>query len=1255
MYNLQMGQSAPLDLGIPGLEDAVLLGRGGFSVVYRAYQPAFRRTVAVKVVSVTHVDDLTRERFRRECQAMGLLSEHPSIVTVLEAGFLEDGRPYLVMAFMPEGSLEDRIREGPMGWQEATRVGVKLAGALDTSHQAGVLHRDVKPANVLMSQYGEPQLADFGIARVAGGAETSSGVITASLAYAPPEIVDGERPSVASDVYSLGATLHALMAGKAPFRKEHDDSVAALLNRVMNHPPPDLSQIGVPADVAGALQEAMAKDPADRPTSAAQFGRLLRLAQDANGLRPTQLTVYKPAEEPPPAVEADPGLPTEVALTEAAVGESTNAEPAPASIDESAEEVEPAARDQEGEGAATGTSKRPDEFGLPTVTAPHFDPVGAADRSATSDADRAATAEVAELGATVSRPPAIGDSPLEDSGRASGVGAWWERRSTRIGAIALGLALVLGAGFALTRSDEPTAASPATVPTTASEELPVSSVSLAGSEFTGPGWWSTDDDLAEAVVVDRDTSLVPNFVIGDPRADSPQWVTDQGWYPDVGDGLMTITVDPGEVDLDGNVITIKEFVRSQGTASGSYAAVFRLINQREASQFVISLESVDRGSEESHRAFGLTQGGGSLAAYTIEGETETLYPLTGITSLEPGISYDVVLLARRYGDPQVMVWPTDEPPANPEGGDGHILRPGSDWAIPGGWVPRMAVYAPGSISIDEYWGFDLAGSSEGFVFPDWWLNDPDWAEATVIHHDPHDVDSATGIVSDAPAWLISSSEPAEHWSPNFESGVMTIDVDSAAAESHGLQRRPSSSTAAHAAVFRFMVKDLATTYSLSLGSSSEPHRGFGLDTQSDGSLVAFTVEGDSPEDRFDLDRPISLEPGKWYDLALVAEPTGNLYFLVWPSGKPAASLSATSGLTLDMGDNWLPAGWYSYINVFGTGSLSIDEYWEFELPASSSFGAGDFFEDFEVGLVFDIGGRGDQSFNDSAAAGLDRAVAEFGIAAAEASANSDGSNREELLNLQADQSDLVVAVGFLFAEPVADAAAANPGVNFVIIDDATVDLPNVASAVFAEEQGSFLVGAAAALKTQTNTIGFIGGVNIELIQRFEAGFVAGARAVDPDIAVERRYITEPPDFDGFNDPAAARVIAQSMFERGADIVYHAAGGSGAGLFQAAKEFSEAGNGKVWAIGVDSDQYLTAGLDVRDYILTSMIKRVDVALYEMVEAAGRGDYAAGVRVFDLSVDGVGYATSGGFIDDIVAQLEDYKNQIVSGAIVVPQTP
>jgi basic membrane protein A len=311
-------------------------------------------------------------------------------------------------------------------------------------------------------------------------------------------------------------------------------------------------------------------------------------------------------------------------------------------------------------------------------------------------------------------------------------------------------------------------------------------------------------------------------------------------------------------------------------------------------------------------------------------------------------------------------------------------------------------------------------------------------------------------------------------------------------------------------------------------------------------------------------------------------------------------------------------------------------------------------EGVNIGLVYDIGGRGDQSFNDSAAAGLDEAVEDLGINASEASANNDGSNREELLNLQADESDLVFGIGFLFAEPMTNAATASPDVNFAIVDDGSIDLPNVAGLTFAEHEGSFLIGAAAALKSETGQIGFIGGVAIDLIVKFEAGFFAGAKAVNPDIVIDSQYISQPPDFSGFIDPASGKVIAQSMFEGGADVVYHAAGGSGGGLFQAAKEFSEAGGTKVWAIGVDSDQYLTAGADVQEYVLTSMLKRVDVAVNTTIQEQVDEEFSAGTKVFDLSVDGVGYSTSGGFIDDITDELDDYKQQIIDGDIVVPST-
>jgi basic membrane protein A and related proteins len=323
-------------------------------------------------------------------------------------------------------------------------------------------------------------------------------------------------------------------------------------------------------------------------------------------------------------------------------------------------------------------------------------------------------------------------------------------------------------------------------------------------------------------------------------------------------------------------------------------------------------------------------------------------------------------------------------------------------------------------------------------------------------------------------------------------------------------------------------------------------------------------------------------------------------------------------------------------------------------------------ESFNVGLTFDIGGRGDQSFNDSAAAGIDRAVEELGITFSEAEPNADGSNRAELLQLQADQSPLVIGVGFLFAADVAAAAAENPDTNFAVIDDAMLDFEadppaplceNCAGLTFAEEQGSFLVGVAAALNTQTNTVGFIGGVGgFGLIEKFEAGFEAGVNAVNPDITIISQYITQAPDFDGFVAPDRGREIALAMYDQGADVVYHAAGASGAGLFEAAAERSESSGSKVWAIGVDSDQYNTSAPEVRDYILTSMLKRVDVAVFEITKAQQDGTFVSGNTVYDLSVDGVGYATSGDFLTaEQIATIEDYKQQIIDGAIEVPTVP
>ena len=323
--------------------------------------------------------------------------------------------------------------------------------------------------------------------------------------------------------------------------------------------------------------------------------------------------------------------------------------------------------------------------------------------------------------------------------------------------------------------------------------------------------------------------------------------------------------------------------------------------------------------------------------------------------------------------------------------------------------------------------------------------------------------------------------------------------------------------------------------------------------------------------------------------------------------------------------------------------------------------------DLTVSLVFDIGGRGDQSFNDSAACGIETAADALGIEFTEASPNADGSNRAELLQLGADANDIVIAVGFLFETDAAAVGGENPDTTFGVIDSAMLNFgadpccppygDNIAGLVFAEQEGSYLVGAAAALKSDTGTIGFIGGVaNVGgLIERFEAGYNAGAQAVDPGITILSDYITEAPDFDGFNAPDRAKEIALGMYEQGADIVYHAAGGSGAGLFEAAKEQSDSSGSKVWAIGVDSDQYSTSDPAVQEFILTSMLKRVDVAVFEIIKATVDGNVTAGPTTYDLSVDGVGYSRSGGFVDDIADQLDEFKSQIQSGDIVVPTEP
>ena len=311
----------------------------------------------------------------------------------------------------------------------------------------------------------------------------------------------------------------------------------------------------------------------------------------------------------------------------------------------------------------------------------------------------------------------------------------------------------------------------------------------------------------------------------------------------------------------------------------------------------------------------------------------------------------------------------------------------------------------------------------------------------------------------------------------------------------------------------------------------------------------------------------------------------------------------------------------------------------------------------KVGLAYDVGGRGDQSFNDSAARGMQQAVDELGATCTEAEAQdgeAESAREDRLRALAEDGHNPIIGTGFAYSNSVDAVAPDFPEVNFGVIDgfDPTPDEPNdnVAYLGFAEHEGSFLVGVAAALKTQSDHVGFVGGVNNDLIRKFEAGYTAGVEAVNPDITVDVTYIEEE-DLAGFNDPAGGKAAAAAMYENGADIVYHASGGSGAGVFDAAVE---AGEG-MWAIGVDSDQYLTASDEAKEHILTSMLKRVDTATFNMIQSVADGDPLSSYQSYDLKADGVGYATSGGYVDDIADQIDEYAEKIKSGEIQVPDAP
>jgi serine/threonine protein kinase/N-acetylneuraminic acid mutarotase len=279
------------ELAAAGFLDPVEVGRGGAGIVYRCHQTSLARIVAIKVL-MSDLDQDNRERFLREGLAMGKLSGHPNIENILQVGVTDTNRPYIVMPYHEAGSLAQRLhRVGRIAWPDALRLAVKLCGALETAHRAGTLHRDIKPGNVLVNDYGEPQLSDFGIARIVGGYETATGFFTGTIAFTAPEVLAGNPPTAVSDVYSLGATIYALIAGAAAHeRKDGEDLVAHYL-RISSTPVPDMRPQGIPADVCAAIEKAMSLDPAERHASAAEFGRALQSAQRHNGLIVDQMVL----------------------------------------------------------------------------------------------------------------------------------------------------------------------------------------------------------------------------------------------------------------------------------------------------------------------------------------------------------------------------------------------------------------------------------------------------------------------------------------------------------------------------------------------------------------------------------------------------------------------------------------------------------------------------------------------------------------------------------------------------------------------------------------------------------------------------------------------------------------------------------------------------------------------------------------------------------------------------------------------------
>lgn len=301
--------------------------------------------------------------------------------------------------------------------------------------------------------------------------------------------------------------------------------------------------------------------------------------------------------------------------------------------------------------------------------------------------------------------------------------------------------------------------------------------------------------------------------------------------------------------------------------------------------------------------------------------------------------------------------------------------------------------------------------------------------------------------------------------------------------------------------------------------------------------------------------------------------------------------------------------------------------------------------ELRVGMVTDFGGVNDNSFNQSAWEGLQQLSQQSGITVDYLQSTTDADYTPNLNTFVQDGWDLTWGIGYLLDKAVNEVASQNPNAKLGIIDG-MVDQPNVASVLFKEHEGSYLVGIVAGLMTKTNQIGFVGGMDIPVIKRFEAGFKEGIKAVKPDAKVIVNYV------GSFSDAGQGKAAAATMYNQGADIIFHASGATGDGVFNEAQEQRTAGK-DVWVIGVDKDQSITFGDDIT---LTSMMKRVDEAIVTVTQTFVDGTFKGGVVNLGLAENGVGLPEDNSNVpQEVLDKVKEYTDKIVAGEIKVPEVP